>query len=170
MNRTEQLEAIHDTPDVSEARNPEVAHEVSDVGARAVGWFLFWLLTGLLLVIVLMWGLFRFLAFRERVAEPPPLSRLSAGQERLPPEPRLQLAPGHEIHPIEDYQQFRAAEDARLNNYGWVNQPAGKVHIPLADAKRKFLEQLAAQPANTPPPKPLPLESSSGRTLERRGQ
>lgn len=170
MNHTEQFDALPDTLEVSEIHNPDVMHEPSDVGVRAVGWFLFWLLAGVLVVIVLMWALFRWLESRERTAEPPPLSRLGAGQERLPPEPRLQLAPGHEIHPLEDYQQFRAAEETRLNSYGWVNQAAGNVHIPLAEAKRKFLEQQAAQPANAPPPEPLPLESSSGRTLERRNQ
>jgi uncharacterized iron-regulated membrane protein len=166
MNRTE-----HTTPDVSDIRNPAVHHETTDVGLRGVAWFLFWLAVGVAIVALLMWGLFRFLDRRAEATEPPPLSRVGTGQERLPPEPRLQLAPGHEIHPVEDYQKFRAAEDERLNNYGWVNQAGGTVHIPLAEARRKFLEQQAQQTGQAPrTPEPLPLESSSGRKLERRNQ
>jgi hypothetical protein len=170
MNRTEPYDTPHETPDVSDIRNPEIKHEADDVGVRSVGLFLFWLLAGVLIVVALMWGLFRWLASRERAAEPPPRSRVGAGLERLPPEPRLQLAPGHEIHPLEDYQQFRAAEETRLQTYGWVNQPTGSVHIPLAEAKRRFLEQQAGRAASPPPAATLPLESSSGRRLERREQ
>lgn len=42
--------------------------------------------------------------------------------------PRLQLAPAV------DLQAFRAREDAELNSYGWVDQTAGVVRIPIERA------------------------------------
>jgi hypothetical protein len=168
MNRTEPLSAPAETSQVGDLRNPEVAHESSDIRVRVVGWFMFWLMIGLLVVVVLMWGLFRWLAYQEKTSEPAPRSLVGQGQERLPPEPRLQLAPGHTNAPQQDYQQFRAAEETRLNSFGWVNQATGNVHIPLPEARRKFLEQQSAQPTSSPPPPATrPTESSSGRALER---
>jgi hypothetical protein len=43
----------------------------------------------------------------------------------LPPEPRLQVtAP-------KDLEQYKAAQEEILNNYGWVDQNAGIVRIPI---------------------------------------
>jgi hypothetical protein len=62
-------------------------------------------------------------------AQSPPANPLEGTYGRqLPPEPRLQT------HPIRDLHDLRAAEDAVLNSYGWVDRKAGIVRIPIARA------------------------------------
>ena len=43
----------------------------------------------------------------------------------LPPEPRLQVSAP------KDLEQYEAAQEEILNNYGWVDQKAGIVRIPI---------------------------------------
>ena len=45
-----------------------------------------------------------------------------------PPVPRLQE------HPVMELQALRKHEDEQLNNYGWVDQKAGVVRIPIDKA------------------------------------
>jgi hypothetical protein len=53
-----------------------------------------------------------------------PIPRLAREREAMP-EPRLQVdAPN-------DLRQMRAAEDAALDSYGWVDKDAGIVRIPV---------------------------------------
>ena len=47
-----------------------------------------------------------------------------------PPTPRLQT------DPQDDLMRFRAAEEARLESYGWVDRDKGIVHIPIVQAMR----------------------------------
>jgi hypothetical protein len=46
-------------------------------------------------------------------------------------------APELQIDPQADLRAFRAAEEARLNSYGWVERSQGIVHIPIAQAMRQ---------------------------------
>jgi hypothetical protein len=46
----------------------------------------------------------------------------------LPPEPRLQVSAP------KDLEQYKAAQDEILNSYGWVDQQAGIVRIPIDKA------------------------------------
>ena len=43
----------------------------------------------------------------------------------LPPEPRLQVSAP------KDLKQYKAAQEEILNSYGWVDQKAGIVRIPI---------------------------------------
>jgi hypothetical protein len=53
----------------------------------------------------------------------------------LPPEPRLQVtAP-------KDLKQYKAAQDEILNSYGWVDQKAGIVRIPIDRAMEILLQK-----------------------------
>jgi len=52
----------------------------------------------------------------------------TAQPHRLPPEPRLQWDEAG------DLRQLRQREDSVLQTYGWVDQPAGVVRIPVARA------------------------------------
>ena len=53
-----------------------------------------------------------------------PVPRL-AGEREATPEPRLQVDAQNEL------RQMRAAEEAALNSYGWVDKDAGIVKIPV---------------------------------------
>ncbi|HEY7494835.1 MAG TPA: hypothetical protein VIH59_27505, partial [Candidatus Tectomicrobia bacterium] len=85
------------------------------------------------LVLVLMAWLFNVFTTRQARREVPPAPLVSAPQ--LPPEPRLQVAPAQEL------QQLHAEEDAILHSYGWVDQPAGVVRIPIERAMELLAER-----------------------------
>jgi len=114
-------------------RNPDVAHETSDISARGVYGFLIGLAIVALIVHVLLWGMFRYLRAGSVERDPDPNPMVS-GRANLPPqaeaigdfpEPRLQP------NPRADMQKFRMQELQRLNSYGWVDQNSGVVHIPI---------------------------------------
>jgi hypothetical protein len=71
----------------------------------------------------------------------------AAEPARLPPEPRLQPDPVGDLH------RLRAREDEVLQTYGWVDQKAGVVRIPVARAMQQLAERgaLPSWPAVPPP-------------------
>lgn len=85
---------ITETPDVSHLKNLDVTHEASDVSVTGILKFVAGLTALGVVVFVLMWGMFRFLNAQETEKEPPPGPMAMKPEERLPPPPRLQAAPG----------------------------------------------------------------------------
>jgi len=83
---------VTETPDVSYIKNVDVTHEASDVYIGGIARFVVGLTVLTIAVFILMWVLFRM--FETRTKEPPPSPMAFSDQERLPPEPRLQGAPG----------------------------------------------------------------------------
>ncbi|HEV2859991.1 MAG TPA: hypothetical protein VGX48_03215 [Pyrinomonadaceae bacterium] len=201
-------DSIHETPDVSYITNPDVAHEVSDVAVRPLLWFVFGLTVFTLAMAALMYLTFIVLEKREQAAErrPSPLAR--RGDETLPPEPRLQLAPGFGVTteqgqrvplsydaegktdrapgPESEYLIVREEWDRKLTTYGWADQQAGTVRVPIDRAMRAYAERQRAkrqaqqpgstqpgaqqqlpQPAPSPAPGTQPSQSSSGQQSER---
>ena len=188
-------DSIHETPDVSYITNPDVAHEHSDVSVRPLLWFVAGLTAFTAAMALAMYLMFQFFQQREQAAElrPSPLAR--QGQDRLPPEPRLQLAPGFEVRtedgrripltydteaPIErspqpqsEYWQVRDEWDRKLRGYGWVDQGAGTVRVPIDEAIRRYAErQKTKQGAGQAPPagQQIPSMPSSGQQPEQRHQ
>ena len=73
-------------------------------------------------------------------------------EERLPPEPRLQVAAKA------DLDRLRAAENERLERYGWVDRDRGVAHIPIERAMKLLSERglpgwpkPPGEPADAPP-------------------
>ncbi|MCG3160932.1 MAG: hypothetical protein JMDDDDMK_02008 [Acidobacteria bacterium] len=163
MPNTERVNHADETPDVSDIKNPDVTHEQSDVNIRGIFWFIVGLGVFTVAVYVAMALIFDALEKREAAAEPPPRSLLGAGQQRLPPEPRLQLAPGHETPPLEERKTSLAEMKQRLNSYGWVNKPTGVVHIPIDEAKKLLLEQTGRQKQQAPQTSPSGAPQSRER-------
>lgn len=89
------------------------------------------LLTGL--SFWLMAELLSFLATRPRDEVP---ARLA-----LPPPPRSLSQPLLQAAPAQALQEFQAAEEARLNSYGWVDPDAGLVRIPIQRAMQLLVER-----------------------------
>lgn len=91
-----------------------------------------------LVTMVLVWGLFRLLEARTRATEagPTPVEaeRPRTAEQKLPPEPRL------EIDATASLARLRAEENARLTSYGWVDKPAGIVRIPIDRAMELLVE------------------------------
>ncbi len=81
-----------ETPDVSYIKNVDVTHEVSDVYISGIAKFVVALSILMIGSFLLMWGMFR--VFDARVKEPQRSPMALSDKERLPPEPRLQGAPG----------------------------------------------------------------------------
>ena len=124
-----------------ETKHHGVAHEASDVSIAAVVQFGIGLLVCTTAICLFLWGLFHYFAVREEKSELPPATRVVGLENKLPPEPRLQGAPGHEVDPIQELKDLRAAEDALLNSYGWVDRNAGITRIPIERAMDKVLQQ-----------------------------
>lgn len=96
MSDSKHKDHVTETPDVSYIKNVDVTHEASDVQVGSIAKFVFGLLVLMIATHVALWGM--FLAFeREEVRKEnerprPPMALTD--KERLPPEPRLQGAPG----------------------------------------------------------------------------
>jgi hypothetical protein len=85
-------------------------------------------------------------------ANPPRVFPLAvSNDERLPPEPRLQT------DPKQDLRDLRAAEEATLNGYSWVDRNNNIVRIPVADAMKLTLQRgLPSRPAAPAAAAPAP--------------
>jgi len=130
-----------------------VGHEVSALRIGPVVWFMIGLGVATVIVFLLMAGLFDAFANRAGKSEDRP-SPLAGERQKLPPEPRLQLAPTtaeqledklppniKEDNPLQEMKRFRAAEEEKLNSYGWVDQKSGVARIPIDEAKRLLLQR-----------------------------
>lgn len=137
----------------SQSHGTGVGHEATSLQIGPVVWFLIGLGVATVIVFFLMVGLFDAFANRAGKSEDRP-SPLSGERQKLPPEPRLQLAPAtaeqledkrppniKADHPLQEMKRVRAEEDAKLSSYGWVDEKGGVVHIPIEDAKRLLLEK-----------------------------
>ena len=92
-----------ETPDVSHIRNVEVEHEASDVSVAGVATFVAVLTIATIVIAIGMWILFRYFNAQQAKERGPGPMALTK-EERLPPEPRLQAAPGFAVT-LEDGQR-----------------------------------------------------------------
>ena len=117
------------------------AYETRDVKVRPLAVFIAGLtIVGVFvyLVVFLMLRLFSGQAANvDAQLAPSSVSRPAPapGEERLPPEPRIQA------NPAADMQLLRQREDAVLTTYGWVDRQAGVVRIPIDVAISQVLEE-----------------------------
>jgi hypothetical protein len=177
-----------ETPDVSHIRNVEVTHEASDVNVRAVLTFVLVLTIATAAVSLGLWLLFRYFDAQEAKEKPP--GRMALKQdERLPPEPRLQAAPGFAVT-LENGQRVSLEKDAPQAEYRalrrqWESELRGELNdqsgnstsIPIDQAIQQVVsgEGLPTR-AKTAPGKlqdyaiSLPTAASSGRETEKRLQ
>jgi hypothetical protein len=167
---------------VSYITNPDVAHEESDVAVRPLLWFVGGLTFFTIIVCLSMYLMFEFFRGREESQElaPSPLAR--QGAERLPPEPRLQLAPGWEVeaggqrrnlsfsadnagHVPQPWSEWILVNEEwqhELKEYGWADEQAGTARIPVARAIDLYLERRARQqPQGAPTPAGGPQQPSA---------
>jgi hypothetical protein len=93
------------------------------------------LLVGTVIAMLAMWWMFEALLAGERARDPEPPPIAEARQPALPPGPRLQASP--EV----DLERFRARENAMLSSYGWKDEAAGVVRIPVDRAMDVVAEE-----------------------------
>lgn len=175
-----------ETPDVSHITNPDVMHEESDVSVRGVGTFVGALAAGMIVICVLMVGMykaFEWQVHREESREQrSPMARNE--EERLPPEPRLQSAPGFRSlddpklnfqlqHPQAEWEALQRKWEFELENAGAPDPNTQTRRVPIEDAKNMLLgqglparqQQQGAQPQSGID---IPSYSSAGRQPEKR--
>ena len=178
-----------ETPDVSHIRNVEVTHEASDVNVRAVLTFVIVLTVATAAVSLGLWFLFRFFNYQEARQEPRRGPMALSQSERLPPEPRLQAAPGFAVtleggervplekrEPQAEYRELRRQWESALS--GELKDASGNpIGLPINQAIEQVVsgEGLPTR-AKTAPGKlqdyaiSVPTAASSGRETEKRLQ
>ncbi len=141
-----------------DVRNPEVGYEPTDMSTRAVFGFFIALAVAGVLVILAMWGVFRYLA-KEELAAHPTAGTISTTKEELAPiggDPAVKFpAPRLQPDPVADLNKFRAREEEILNSYGWVDEANGRAHIPIEQAINVVAKTgLPTRPNAAAPPNP----------------
>jgi hypothetical protein len=155
------MDGIMNEADLEYGPTPEGAeHEHTDIEPSIAGKFALWLAVAMMISAGIVYGTFWLFEGREhdaaRAAEVFPLA---AGQEKEPQGPRLQT------QPFKDGYLLRQHEQDRLTTYGWVDQSAGVVRIPIEDAMRLMAERgIKAAPQTSAGINQVVQDSSSGRT------
>lgn len=154
---------VTETPDVSYIKNVAVTHEVSDVHISAIAKFVVGLFVLMVASFFLMWILFR--SFESKIKETPASPMALTEKDRLPPEPRLQGAPGFAEELGKSAQTTKkeesspaASNDSLPKNplweikilrehwndvleYGPVDQSGKRYGMPIEKAKEEILKQ-----------------------------
>jgi hypothetical protein len=127
--------------------------ERSDIKLRPILVFTVGLVVMMIAVYLVVSALFRLYA-RQAATEDvqsgaQAVQQLPAGQEHLPPEPRIQA------NPAADLRSLRQQETEVLTSYGWVDEKAGVVRVPIDQAMKLVLEEgLPVRQRETAPPAP----------------
>ena len=168
-----------ETPDVSHIRNVEVTHETSDINVRGVLMFVVVLTVTTAAISLGMWVLFRFFNDQETKQEPKrgPMA-VTAKEERLPPKPRLQAAPGFEAElpdgrkeelqlkpPQAEYWALKKYWGEALNGE-LKDQSGNPIGVPIKDA----MQQVVSGQGLPVRPQPAPDGAISSPTAESSGR
>jgi hypothetical protein len=105
-------------------------HEHSEISVRTVVVSLAALLIGVVMVVFLVIGIFRFFHSENHIDQ-----TIKDYQQQIPPEPRV------EERPYEQLASIRAREDHVLSTFAWVDKNQGVVRIPIEQAIDKLAQQ-----------------------------
>jgi hypothetical protein len=132
MSNSQHKDHVTETPDVSYIKNVDVTHEASDVQVGSIAKFVIGLLVLTIFTHVALWALFLVFERREvAIEKEAPRSKMAlSDKERLPPEPRLQGAPGF-AEKLDKESKPAAAEHATSST-----PDPGKPKDPLWEIKR----------------------------------
>ncbi len=176
----------HETPDVSHIKNVEVTHEQSDISVSGVLTFMALLTVGAIAVFVGTWLMFHYFSVQEEKEQKPGPMALSK-QERLPPAPRLQAAPGFAVtlenggrvnlelqEPQAEYRVVLTQWKQALAT-GLKDQSGNTVGMPIDEAMKSVVSGLPVRTKEAPAKLDdyaisLPTAASSGRATEKRVQ
>lgn len=110
-----------------------------------------------LVSMLLVWWLFQGFRKLENSEDPKPSALPEAAEKLVPPSPRL------EISPPENLKELREREATVLDAPAWIDQPQGKIRLPIDLAldvvARRGLGEAA--PAATAEPAPAGLETGA---------
>jgi hypothetical protein len=119
------------------------AHEKSDAATQPLFRFVVGLAVFVAAAMVVMVMLYSYFGDRETALDIP-LSPLAKQAPPVAAGPQLQPNPSLELNDL------RRQEEAQLNGYGWVDQPAGLVRIPVERAIELMAER--GMPVRSAPP------------------
>jgi hypothetical protein len=109
-------------------------HERKDVDVPSLLTIAFLLFFSCMIIFLVVWGMMNYFKLHEPAR--------TVGQANLPvtsseefPKPRLQ------IKGAVDLANLRAAEEADLDSYGWIDRNSGTVRIPIDRAMQLLLER-----------------------------
>jgi hypothetical protein len=177
-----------ETPDVSHIRNVEVTHERSDISVRGVLTFVVALtIAGIAIQLGVAWMFDYF--DKQHAREPGPGPMALQKDQRLPPEPRLQSAPGFHItledgetrnlqnaDPQAEYRVLRQQWEENLTT-GLKDRSGKVVGMPIDAAIDKIVSgeglparTKAAAGKLTDYAISIPTAASSGRETEKKLQ
>ncbi len=127
--------------------------ERTDIRLRPILVFTIGLVVTIIVVYLVVTAMFRLFANqaaqRDVASGAQAVQVLPADQEHLPPEPRIQA------NPEADLRVLRQKEDAVLNSFGWVDEKAGIVRVPIDEAMKLVLAKgLPVRRPETAPPVP----------------
>ena len=160
---------VTETPDTSYIKNIDVTHEQSDVQISGIAKFIVGLLILTIVTFVALLGLFMLFqktaTTQEQETHRSPIAM--SGEERLPPEPRLQGAPGFaqnlEKAKVEEHPQptpaggFASPRDPvceiralreqwnEVLEHGPTDANGQKFGMPIEQAKEEALKQLTSK-------------------------
>src|SRR2546423_12321728 len=157
--------AHQDELDTSFIKNPDVAHEESDVSIRPIAWFMVWLTVASAVVMLLMKGMYVYLDTQANKQDQKQRSPIAAERNPIPPGPVLQLAPTEtgptgelpktpqpgNNSPTAEFNQVRREERLKLENYTWVDESKGIVSLPIERAAELALERGLLKSRPQPP-------------------
>lgn len=116
---------------MSEEYNPTAGHEARDVPARAPVLFIFFMAVFVPLCLWASWLL--LVTLWEEVPGPP--SPFADDAVSRPSTPQLQVAPEA------DLAELNQRMEQQLQGVGWVDQAAGRVHLPIERAMQLLVER-----------------------------
>jgi len=143
--------------------------EREDLGAKPIIVFLIALIVGCVVVALLLKGMYSFLDKRETQHQPvqSPLVQQTTTDTRTVepgdvtkfPQPRL------ETHETAEIDSFRLKEAQTLHSYGWVDEQAGVVRIPIDRAMELLAQRgLPTRPqAGVAPPSDVNMAKEAAR-------
>lgn len=114
--------------------NANVKYETTDANAKWLGAIGAAIVIAAIILPFLLRGLYGYL--EQTATQGPAVSEVMGKKGFDAP-----TAPQLEPNPVDDYRKFRQSQGERLNNYGWVDEQKGVVHIPIEQAMQKLIKQ-----------------------------
>ena len=131
-----------------------VAYEERDIKVHSIYWYLIALTISVAASFFICIYVLRYTDRFVTRHEPPMMPARAAmgpAYRVLPPEPRLQGVPGHDVDPQQDHRDKVRADNEANEKYAWVDQNAGIVQIPVKEAMKIIAQKgLPAIPPAAP--------------------
>jgi hypothetical protein len=128
-----------------------VAYEQRDIKVHSIYWYLIALTISVAASFFICIYILRYAEGFVSRHEPPMMpARAAMGPDYrvMPPEPRLQGVPGHDVDPQQDHRDKVRADNEANEKYGWVDQNAGLAQIPVKEAMKIIAQK--GLPATSP--------------------